>query len=300
MQVQASLADLDRLIAGVERLSASQGVARKLLAVTRDPDFNMQDVVKCLESDPALAARILRIVNSSRYGLVQPVTNVRQAAAHLGQRSLRMFVVSFALLQSLTRGKKGGVYSDFWQRTLLMASAAGRLGHRVGVDENDAYTAGLLADVGVLILSQNTESGYHAVYEIAAHGGELTQLEESRYGFSHPVIGARLLQVWDLPKSVVEAVALHHADLDTADDAFGPLDHCVRASGQLAELVVHPRVAALDELERMLEPVVTLDRAELQFLIDECCTDFAEGVDMFADAKTRPTLPVEELGALFG
>src|SRR5262245_62682931 len=85
---------LDRLIRQIDRLHSGPGVAQKILALIRDPEFDMVEVAQCLEHDPALSARILGVVNSSRYGLAHKIASIRHAAAFLGRRSLQLVTLS--------------------------------------------------------------------------------------------------------------------------------------------------------------------------------------------------------------
>jgi HD-like signal output (HDOD) protein len=206
------------------QLQGSRGVARRLLTLTTDPEFNLREVVACLESDPALAAKTLRVVNSSRYGLRQAVGSVRQAASLLGQKSLRLFAVSFSLMDGLTKGPAAPLAAGYGRRAVTMACAAARLARLDGrLPMDEAYTAGLLADVGVLILAQYQPKTYLPAYESCAHGPELVLAERELFDVAHPELGARFLARWDLPRPIVLAVATHHDDpaLAVAAEAAG-------------------------------------------------------------------------------
>src|SRR5579872_3465265 len=83
MTTDGSATALDRMIRQIDRLHSGPGVAQKILALIRDPDFDMVEVAECLEHDPALSARVLGLVNSSRYGLAHKIASIRHAAAFL-------------------------------------------------------------------------------------------------------------------------------------------------------------------------------------------------------------------------
>lgn len=206
-----SVSAIDRLIGRIGQLHASPTVAQKLLKLTRHYDFEIAAVASCLEQDPALAARILRVVNSSRYGLSRKVSNIRHAAAYLGQRSLRMFAISFALVETLTTRSRSSLIEGYWPRALTMATVASLLCETQGLDcRDDAYTSALLADVGILILAQLETDRYEPLFAAHEHGRSLLEAEEQEFQFTHPLLGARLLQVWEVPDSIVAAVANHH------------------------------------------------------------------------------------------
>jgi HD-like signal output (HDOD) protein len=241
---------MDACIRGTVELHTAPQVARSILNLTRHPDYDVREVVECLEADPALAARILRIVNSSLYGLQRPVQSLRQAVAYLGQRSLRMVATTFSLVDGLTRGTAADLYDAYWRRALTMATVAGRLSERNRtVPRNDAYTAGLLADLGVLLLAQLEPGRYPQLYHSVPHGPELIAAERREFGFSHAALGARMLQRWDFPAPLVEAAAYHHEDRSHAL----PLEAAVRAGELLADVLWTPRSPQVKAARELLE-----------------------------------------------
>src|SRR5438309_12103419 len=98
MGTNGSVTALEKLVRQIDRLHSGAGVAQRILALIRDPDFDMAEVAECLEHDPALSARILGMVNSSRYGLAHRIASIRHAAAFLGRRSLQLVTLSFSLV----------------------------------------------------------------------------------------------------------------------------------------------------------------------------------------------------------
>jgi HD-like signal output (HDOD) protein len=245
----------------------------------------MNDVVACLELDPGLAARILRVVNSSRYGLGRPIVNIRHAATYLGQKSLRLFAVTFSLVEALGKGIDKKLSADHWPRALAIATIAARLARNSDdLEDNDAYTAGLLADVGVLVFAQQREGNYATLYARAGHGPQLVQAEEDGFGFGHAVLGARLLAKWDLPESIVVAVASHHSEGELT-----PLAQCVRAASLMAEALLHPAPEKLEHVRRVFESQYAIGVEELVEFAQGCRADLKESAALFGEAAFRPT-----------
>ncbi len=203
-------------------------VARSILNnQARDVDYDGREVVACLENDPALAVKILRTINSSRYGLRREVTNLRQAVALLGQRALRLVAMTFSLVDGLSRGAAGQLCQDYWRRSITMATLSSRLAKLKGkLDHNDAYSAGLLADLGVLILAQVKQDEYVDLVQSVSHGPELIRAEQEKYGFTHAELGAQLLTRWGFPESLMEAARLHHRDVED-DNPLHLTTHCL-------------------------------------------------------------------------
>jgi HD-like signal output (HDOD) protein len=256
MTLSEDLQAADELIARVDQLHSAPQIAQKILSLTRDLDFNMDEVAKCLENDPALAAKILRVVNSSRYGLRHDVSCIRQAATYIGQRSLRLLTLTFGLVDSLTRGPAAKLYSDYWRRALTMATAASQL---AALDEDvanhDAYTGGLLADVGMLVFAQFHAEAYTELCETAPHGPELIDRERERFGCGHPTLGARLLQRWELPEPLIDAVADHHGDPATGTG----LQIAVRTGDMMADALWTPNSPNIMAVKLLTQREFSLD-----------------------------------------
>lgn len=289
----------DRFADTLGQLQGSRGVARRLLALTSDPEFDLREVVTCLESDPALAIKTLRVVNSSRYGLRCKVSSVRQAATLLGQKSLRLFAVSFSLMDGLTKGPAAPLAAGYGRRAVLMASAAARLTKiRGGVADDEAYTAGLLADVGVLIFAQYQPKIYLPAFESCFHGPELMMAERELFDTTHPELGGRFLARWGLPAPVVAAVMTHHndpalavaeqvaeqaADASPEDesDANAPLAAAMRVADLLAAAIVDPtpvRVrAAASAIKR------EFGVADARLLAEQVLADLSDAPDLFGE-----------------
>lgn len=268
----------DKLIIRIDHLHSAPQIAQRILVITRNPDFSMREVAECLENDPALAAKILRVVNSSRYGLRHKVTNLRQAASYLGQRSLRLITLTFGLVETLTRGNAGQFYTNYWRRTLTTATVASHLSnfHRE-IRKDDAYTAGLLADVGMLVLAQFHTEEYLALCESTAHGRDLLDAEREKFGFSHAALGARLLQLWDLPDPLVEAVAGHHQ----VSTCSMPLENAVRAGSLMADALWVRNSPSVLTAKTLMQQDFGLDTDGFIDLAVSCQHDISENAEMF-------------------
>ena len=281
------------------QLQGSRGVARRLMALTSDPEFDLREVVNCLESDPALAAKTLRVVNSSRYGLRHRVGSVRQAASLLGQKSLRLFAVSFSLMDGLTKGPAAPLAAGYGRRAVLMASAAARLAKlQGGLAADEAYTAGLLADVGVLIFAQYQPKIYLPAYESCFHGPELVLAERELFETTHPELGARFLARWGVPAPVVAAVTTHHADpalelaaaiadgeLSEADSrTAAPLAAALRAADLFAAALADSTPSRVRAAAAALKR--EFDVADARPLAEQVLDDLGDAVDLFGIAAT--------------
>ena len=270
---------MDAFLDAVDELHTSPTVAWRVLNLLKDPEFDVRDVESHLEADPALTAAILRLVNSAAYGLPRRISSLRQAIMLMGTRSLRLAVLSFGLVDRLTRGTPAQVYDDFWRRALTTAVAAARLSREVQRSAADeAYSAGLLADLGVLVLAQVDTNRYVKLYTQHPHGTTLQEAETSRYGFSHAALGGRLLSRWGIPNPLPMAAADHH--LPPVGDAL--LFQTVYAGTLLADVLWTPGSPLLPQIQALLERRFDFDLDGFIDLAMECKADIADAAEMFA------------------
>lgn len=255
-KLSASVPSLDAYLNKLEKLHSSPGVAWRILQLVRHDDFDVADVASLLESDPALTASILRLVNSSAFGLAHKVTNLRHAITFLGAKSLRLAVLSFNIVTRLTKGVPAQVCDDFWRRALTQAAAASQLcrQHRsAGADE--AYCAGLLADIGVLAFCQADTQNYPRLYQSTRHGQDLVLTEKSHYGFDHAILGQRLMEKWGLPQCLARLIGRHH---DLADSRE-PLPRAVFAGVLLSEVLWTPASDQVSQARQWLAEHYRMD-----------------------------------------
>jgi len=246
----SSFEKLDQWIARLEELHSAPQIARRVMAITRDTDFDLGEVVDCLKSDPALSAKILRVVNSSHFGVRREVASVRQAVTLMGQRCLRLVLMTFSLIDALTSGAGQRVYRHYWRRAVTMAAVASRLTARCrDIEQDDSYSAGLLADLGVLVLAQLEGTRYLDLYEKTPHGPDLIKEERREFGFGHPEVASRLLNQWEFPPALILAVNHHHEDRVEAT----PLESAVHAADLMADALWTPHSPNVKRARTLLE-----------------------------------------------
>ncbi|MBA3014339.1 MAG: HDOD domain-containing protein [Proteobacteria bacterium] len=199
----------------VSKLPSLPVVAIKLLRLTRDDVSAASDLVRLIETDPAITAKILRIVNSAAYGLRQKISSIKHAVVLVGftaVRSLAMDVVLYEQLISGKRGRHAFNRVDFWQHCLTVATLCRGLAHKLGYpDPEEAYIAGLLHDIGKVVAETYGRITYSDFLgRLDSQDGLLVDIEKKIIGLSHADIGAFICQQWGLPDTVVLAMVLHH------------------------------------------------------------------------------------------
>ncbi|QEG14979.1 HDOD domain-containing protein [Gimesia maris] len=268
----------DRFVQRLDRLHSAPKVAQQILQLTRDPESRIDDIVRCIEHDPGLAAKILQVVNSSKYGVSRQITSIKHAVSYLGKDAIRMLTVSFSMVESLTKRSKGRIFVDYWQRALTIASISSHLAnHHKCLKNDEAYTAGLLADVGILVFSQVEREQYSLIYESYPHGEQLVKGEQRYFGFDHALLGSRLLDHWALPTEMVTAIEQHHGDGQHGD----PLGMAIRTGSLLAGSVWNRSSDEYLEAEEILQTYFDLDEDQVEAMIESCKQDITESAAFF-------------------
>jgi putative nucleotidyltransferase with HDIG domain len=203
-----------------------------LLPVVSKEAHSARDVVDVLERDPILAARILKVANSAAYARRVPAETVMAAASYLGD----MTVIGLALRLGNAKTYDGGlegygaVRGALWEHSLKVAIAARMLAFKAKVylSPGVAYTAGLMHDIGKVVLSSFLKGS------IAVQGDFLEQ-ERAVTKTDHAAVGAALAQRWKMPPSICAAVAWHH-EPKRADPAYASLVYVVHLADMAAML----------------------------------------------------------------
>jgi putative nucleotidyltransferase with HDIG domain len=201
-----------RELMAVEKLPSAPEIARKTLATVNRDNVNLIDLAKLIERDQALAARLLRIANGALFAFRSRVSNIQQAVTLLGLGRVRDLVLGLSVWGALGDGSSvaGRKFrKKMWVHSSMVAAAAKMLSERVRNDEGATFTAGLLHDVGKLVLGLRLGDTYWELLDDAADDGGAAEVEMAALGCHHATVGGWLLQLWGMPADLVDAVALH-------------------------------------------------------------------------------------------
>jgi putative nucleotidyltransferase with HDIG domain len=219
-------------IARVTDLPTPSPVLLKLMDLLNRSDVENEQVVQVVKSDGVLCAKLLAACNSAAFGLAEPVGSVEQAVFYLGNQQIYRIILALGVGKSLSRALPAYLIEDreLWRHSLTTAVAAEATllgGCSLAIDPSVAYTAGLLHDIGKLVLSQfMSETSVAAIRGLIEYQGQ-SRLEAERaiLETDHAEVGACLLQSWRLPEIIVEAVAHHHAPVLTPRPLLSAVIH---------------------------------------------------------------------------
>ncbi len=252
--------DPDEIITSFGDLPTIAPIALRVIEMVDDEDMTIQQLAELIGTDPGLAASLLRLANSAAYSRGQPVVDLGRAAMLLGLRTLKMVTLGFSLIDgSKAAGSIDGTL--VWRRSLATAVLSRQLAPIVGPElSEDAFTAGLLSNVGKTALLD-----VPAFVEVIDRTGPWLTPDEERatIGFSSDELTARILDGWDLPAVLSEAIWARHPE--APEEQPGPLGAILCLADWAACMILadDPEVVAM-ALDR-----ATLAAAHLGLTFDE-------------------------------
>ncbi len=240
---------VERLLDELAQMPANQGVALRLINVLEDPRAGAQAAAAVLAADPVLSTRVLRVANSSYYGLSGRVATLTFAITVLGFDTIRSLAVVNASNLSVDDAPP-----DFWARSAAVASGASLAARNVGAAAPEAFCAGLLHDLGSALLWRADPDGYRAMRERSARGDTpLPVAERLAYGGTGASLGAQVLAAWHFPEAVCQAIAGRH---ELSNRQHPPLLRSLQAglvlADQIGPFADAPGLAATETLRAAL------------------------------------------------
>lgn len=215
-------------VSKMERIPSLPSLYLELVRQLQSHDTGIEEVAKTVSLDVGMTALILKMVNSAFYGRPQPVSSIAEAVGFLGFETVKHMVLGIGIFSQFESRKLGGISIEtLWQHSTRTAEGARFLAKeerasRQVVDE--AFAAGMLHDLGKLVLASNFPEAYEEVGRNAqAKNVEWIAEERAVFGFDHADVGGYLLNLWGLPPGVVEAVAFHHFPTKSERTSFTAL-----------------------------------------------------------------------------
>ena len=197
------------------------------LQQVRDSTSSAATLADVLALDPGLTMRLLGTVNSAAFGLRSPVKSVHHAVSMLGRGHIESMLISLATHSALPADPCGGFEPHrFWRAAAGRAATARALAARINPAEcSECFTAGLLSDMAVPVLSARKGPAYARILEQWHEGeGELHQMEQAAFGWDHAQVAALMCREWEFPDVIAEAIASHHGTDDGDVRTLPPVD----------------------------------------------------------------------------
>ena len=208
---------LDELLKRVHDLPTLPHAALKVMKMTRGVEVSPREIGDAVSKDPNFAARVLKLANSSYYGLPRSVGTLTEAVMMLGNRTIRNLTIVAATHQTLSQDLPGYDLSanELWKHSIAGAHVSIYLAEAAHYPyTEEAFVAGLLHDVGKLILSIYVRDFTEDIHFYMKNNVcSFVQAEKAVLGFDHGEVGGHIARQWNLPTPLVQAIAWHHAPL---------------------------------------------------------------------------------------
>lgn len=218
----------EAIIATVSKIDALPAVAVELLGIIQSPDADAGTVARVIEHDPAMAANVLKLANSAAAGARQPIRSIKQAVARIGLRGTAELVLDVVVGPYAGRPIQG---YDLPPGALWKHAAAVAIATEVLCDVSgrpapvEAFTAGLLHDIGKVVLGEFVDVDLESIRTLAFEQGlSFEAAEREVLGIDHAQVGALLLDEWGLGGTLREAVRWHHEPEGAGEDCREVVD----------------------------------------------------------------------------
>lgn len=196
------------------RLPSLPAIAMEVIDLCKDDTVNIKQIAKTISNDPALSGKIIKTVNSSYYGLTQPVSTISHALVILGLNSVRTLALGFTLVSSF-KGSDGDEFdmNSVWRRCLYSAVGARLIAMRIdSLEYEEAFLGGLLQDLGLIAMVQALGQDY--IQLLANVGDEHAMLrkhERQELELDHAQVGKKIAEIWKLPEVLSVSIEHHEA-----------------------------------------------------------------------------------------
>ena len=209
---------LEELSASIAELRPLPAAAMAILRITEHDRFSAHELAATISSDQALTAKLLRLANSAYYGFPRTIGTVRDAVVLLGFRTVRATTLASCVIDTL----QASTHIDkdqFWYHSVSTGMLAEMLARTEGVHQDEAFTAGVLHNIGVMALDQGRPDLMAESLEYASvHEVSVPAAEQAILGYTDADLGAALAERWQFPVELVEAIRDHALPLDELPD----------------------------------------------------------------------------------
>ncbi|MDA0749049.1 MAG: HDOD domain-containing protein [bacterium] len=189
-------------------------IITQLIGLLGNPKSSARQVAQLISTDQALTAKILKVANSAFYGFPREIATVQLAIVVLGFEQVKNLSLSVAVLKRFSKGTEHRLFDRqrFWDHAIACGVAGRLLARKFQPKmEGEAFVAGVLHDIGKLILIEYFAEEFSQALELAeAEEMSIAEAEEQVLGVTHADVGGWLAEKWNLPPALVQALAFHH------------------------------------------------------------------------------------------
>lgn len=271
------------------RLPTLPAVAVQLLNVFSDPDVAIREVARLIESDPALAAKILKAANSAQFGCGRGIADISRALTLLGKRTVTSLALGFSLSEVATgKGPQKELFQEYWLQAVVRAITCELIGRRFARGkEGELFVGGLLSSIGSLALMHSEPAAY-AELRGKAEGSDrqLIALQQDAYGTDSITLTAQLLGQWKLPPEIISAIQEQARDVAFFEEADPKdvtiFDKGITVAATMGEFLCREkRAVALIRIHELMGLFFNIPEKEIEEFIAQVQERLAGSSEMF-------------------
>jgi diguanylate cyclase (GGDEF)-like protein len=299
--------DTDSLLKNISSLPSLPAVAVKIIQEIRKDKSSIGKLADIISVDPALTAKMLKVANSSFYGLSYQIDSVQGAINVLGLDAIKNIALSFVIVKGFKRDSVDEFDQElFWKRSVTAAVCADILAARMKADRDDVFVTALLMDIGVLVMYLGRSDDYLKVIDEKIISNTTTsEAENVIFGIDHQEVGSGILKEWGIPENIYRPIAFHHKIQDAPSGVRETAG--ILMLSDMASSVYHGSKSPekLNMLNRLLQDRMHMTEPEINAFIDsiaektvEILTSFeidAGGVKPYSEVRSEA---VKEFGKL--
>ncbi len=220
--------ELQEILSGAKGLKHNYYIVIKVSEMLEDFNASINAISKVINTDQALTATILKHCNSAQYGFARKITTIRDAISIIGFKVLKTIIFTIVSKSSFSGAIEGYGLADgeLWKNSISCAFYAKHIAKLVDYEDPDqAYTAGLVRDIGKLILHKHVKQDLHNIMDLVNnHNLSFDEAEEKIIGHNHCQVGAYIAGKWNFPRALQNAIRYHHSPAEARDNGCEDLD----------------------------------------------------------------------------
>lgn len=205
--------NIERIVQGIEQISTLPIISNQIHDLLLNENVSIRQIGEIVEKDPPLAVKVLKIVNSAFYGLLNNVSSIDHALVILGLKEVKNIVLAFSIQKFFSKNQDTFDRKKFWKHSIICSQVSKNLTRHFNlVDEGTFLLSGLIHDIGKLVTHQYFHEDFKAIIDVVASDRcTFSEAEKKVMGVTHYQIAAKLLQQWNFPKKVIMPIFYHHA-----------------------------------------------------------------------------------------
>ena len=241
-----------------------------------DSETSVEELSRIIRESPSLTFRVLKVANSAFYKRSGKVSTIKDAVILLGYNTIKGLILGITLSEIFNRDRINGLdYRGFWVHSIATAIAAESIGKSINLKDERLYIAGLLHDIGKVVLASLIPDKYRQVIENVEKGaGNFYQVEEKTLGFTHVEVGEFVLENWQFPNTLISLITAHHKATNTLEDQSKLV---IRLSNEITHLADYRIIKSEPpvELENEIIERIGLLKEEIDTAIQQINTNIS-------------------------